>query len=271
LQLKGDGSVACVEKALEFIGRQAKRQKPFLAVVWTGSPHGGHRPEEQDLAPYQGKPGAKFYGEIAGVDRAVGMLRRGLRDLEIADDTLVWFCSDNGGDHKRNGPLRGGKRDLWEGGLRVPGCIEWPAAIKPGARSAIPASTVDMLPTLAALAGVKDVKARGPLDGIDLSDLLTGTMKSRPKPIPFEFRGTYGLIDNRYKIIVGPPSPVKATQKDDRVHLYDILTDTGEQTDLAKSRHEVFEEMLEQARQWHQEATAGDAPLESSLDRVQSQ
>jgi len=281
--IEGDGSVAVTKMAIEFIGRQVKSNKPFFTVIWTGSPHSPHRPVEQDVEPYLGKGGARYYGEIAGADRAVGILRKGLRDLKVADDTLIWFCSDNGPDNPGGSPLRGHKRDVLEGGLRVPGCIEWPAAIKPGSHSAMPVSALDMLPTLAPLAGVRDIKSNGPIDGIDVGDLLRGTMKERSRPIPFQWHETYGLIDNRYKIIVGDPSPmgggggrkgrkkgggrkgrkkgggdkVVRSPKSGEVYLYDIVKDPGEKKNLAKTEPRILADLLARAKKWYKEAMPG--------------
>ncbi|MCL6451531.1 MAG: sulfatase-like hydrolase/transferase [Acetobacteraceae bacterium] len=82
-------------------------------------------PEDQKAAG-----GSAYYGEIVGIDRAMGRLRSELRKLGVADNTLLFFCSDNGATGPGStGGLRGRKGSVWEGGLRVPGIIEWPARI----------------------------------------------------------------------------------------------------------------------------------------------
>jgi arylsulfatase A-like enzyme len=94
----GDTSNVLMDVALKWIGKQAAARKPFLAVIWFPSPHAPHIAARECAAPYA-KHGTKkvdYYGELAGVDHAMGRLRQALRDLNIADDTMLWFCSDNG-------------------------------------------------------------------------------------------------------------------------------------------------------------------------------
>ena len=171
----GDGSEVIVGEALKFIGAAAEKKKPFFAVVWFGSPHAPHKPLPDDL---KAAGGSGYYGELIGVDRSIGTLRAGLRKLGLADNTMLWFSSDNGGwldptkpdAHGTNVDLRGRKGDMWEGGIRVPGLIEWPARIQPAVTD-IPAGTVDIFPTIAELLHLK-IERPVPLDGISLLPLF---------------------------------------------------------------------------------------------------
>jgi arylsulfatase A-like enzyme len=186
VQTRGESSMVTVDAALEFIGASAKAKKPFLAVVWFGSPHGPHRASEEDRALYPDRSGnfRDWLGEITGMDRAFGKLRAGLRALGIQEDTLLWYCSDNGGLRPESTGGRGKKGQIYEGGLRVPGILEWPARY-PGQRTtAVPCVTSDIYPTLLEIAGVTMPK-QPTLDGISLVPLLEGAMKERPKPIGF--------------------------------------------------------------------------------------
>lgn len=187
VRTSGEGSQVIVDAALEFIRGAAKAKRPFLAVVWFGSPHSPHIGTEADLALYKDQPEKTrhFLAEITAMDRAIGALRQGLRDAGVAENTLLWYCSDNGAiPGGSTGGLRGKKGNIWEGGLRVPGLIEWPAKIRSPRASAVPCGTWDIFPTLLELAGAS-IPNRPPLDGISLAPLLDGTMASRPKPMGF--------------------------------------------------------------------------------------
>lgn len=180
----GEGSEVIVDAALEFI-RNAKQ--PFLAVVWFGSPHMPHVGIERDLALYKDQPKKQqaFLAEITAMDRAMGKLRAGLRSAGVADDTVLWYCSDNGAiPQGSTGGLRGKKGTIYEGGLRVPGLLEWPAKIRKPRATSLPSCTVDIYPTLLELGGAK-VERQPPLDGVSLASLFSGEMKSRPRPLGF--------------------------------------------------------------------------------------
>jgi len=253
-KVTGDGSDAIVGAALEFIEKNAKQDKPFLAVIWFGSPHIPHEPLAADLKK---AGGSAYYGEMVGVDRSMGTLRRGLRRLGIADNTLLWFCSDNGGwlepdapsAHGSNGPLRGRKGDLWEGGIRVPGLIEWPARIKRPVVTEVSACTSDIYPTLVDLLKIKVPDQVEPLDGISLVPLLDGQMKERPRPIGFWAR-SFGVAwnDNRYKLVQN------ASDKSapDKWELYDLTVDISEKHDLAAEHPEIVNRMKAELEDWRQ-------------------
>lgn len=193
-QHHGESSMVTVDAALEFIREHAGGGNPFFAVVWFGSPHGPHRAVEEDRAHYNEAPEnlRDFYGEITGMDRAFGKLRGALRELGVRDNTVLWYCSDNGGLKAASTGGRGRKGDTYEGGLRVPALLEWPARIKRPRTTKIPCNTVDIYPTLARIAGVS-LKYQLPLDGVDLVPLLDGTMKERVRPMGFWKYPTRGV------------------------------------------------------------------------------
>ena len=238
-KLAGDGSEGIMAEALKFIDQTVAKKKPFLAVVWFGSPHDPHDPLPEDA-----KAGGPFYGELLGVDRAMGALREGLRKRGIADNTLVWFNSDNGPLRGSTGGLRGKKGTIWEGGVRVPGLVEWPSKIKKPAVSDVPASISDIYPTLVELGRAKVANQIQPLDGISLVPLLDGKMAERPTPIGFwhatknskedKNAGPAALTGNRYKL-----HKLGA----DKYELYDLVADPNESKDLATEKPEVVKEM----------------------------
>jgi arylsulfatase A-like enzyme len=259
--VRGDGSDAIVAEALQFIRRVSARNQPFLALVWYGSPHAPHKPLPADL---QAAGGSAYFGEIIGIDRSMGTLRAGLRQLGIADDTLVWFCSDNGGwqDPKRpeangvTGGLRGRKGDMYEGGIRVPGLIEWPVHIKRPVVTEMPAGVVDIYPTLVEIMGAKVPNQVAPLDGISLVSLFEGKMNQRPKPLGFwqyaaedetkpitTDSGPSAWNDNRYKLV----KPERG-----KFELYDLTADLAEQTNVAARHPEIVERMKAGLEEWQQ-------------------
>lgn len=121
-----------MDEALKFIRRQAETQRPFLAVVWFGNPHVPHEALPADKQLYADLPEdlQNYYGELNGIDRNVGKLRAALKELKLAENTLLWYCSDNGGaaGPRSTGNLRGAKGTLWEGGLRVQDSSNGPPA-----------------------------------------------------------------------------------------------------------------------------------------------
>lgn len=258
-KVTGDGSDAIVAQALKFIGQAAEKQQPFFAVVWYGSPHAPHKPLPADL---QTAGGLGYYGELVGMDRSLGTLRNGLRQLGIADNTLIWFCSDNGGwldpakpdAHGTNAGLRGRKGDMWEGGIRVPCVIEWPARIKRPVTTEIPAGVIDIYPTLVDLLQLKVPNQVQPLDGISLVPLIDGQMKERPQPMGFwqyaESQPTFNSDsgpsawnDNRYKL---------HKLAHNKYELYDLTVDLSERTDLAAQHPETVNRMKAELESWQQ-------------------
>ncbi len=187
VQMDGESSMVTVDAAIEFIRKHSGSNQPFFTVVWFGSPHGPHRAIDEDRALYAGESEKlqNFYGEITGMDRAFGKLRGELRTLGIQENTILWYCSDNGGlPEVGTTGGRGHKAQVYEGGLRVPAILEWPARLKDHSVVKIPCNTADIYPTLLEIAGVQ-MDHQTPLDGISLAPLLEGGMASRPQPMGF--------------------------------------------------------------------------------------
>ncbi len=196
VQMQGESSMLAVDAALEFIRDAAAAKRPFLAVVWFGSPHNPHQALDEDREPYQDLPtGNQHYlGEITGMDRAFGKLRGEIANLGIRDNTILWYTSDNGALPKVGsaGNFRGNKGQIYEGGLLVPAMLEWPAVIKSPRVTEIRCNSCDIYPTLLDIAGVK-MENQPPLDGISLRPLLAGTMQSRGQGMGFWDHPTPGI------------------------------------------------------------------------------
>jgi arylsulfatase A-like enzyme len=189
-----------------------------------------------DLEAAHGDP---ELAEIAGIDRAMGTLRKGLRERGLAENTMLWFCSDNGRPGA-NAPLKGGKGGVFEGGIRVPGICEWPARVQPG-RTAVPAVTSDYYPTILAAAGISMPEDKPqPIDGINLLPLLEGKMTERPSPIGFLAGKTAAWTDNRYKLIGGQKGR----------ELFDLSVDPGESSNIVDANPEVVALMNKELDAW---------------------
>ncbi len=253
----GDSSEIIVEQSLDFMGRQTRAQQPFFTVIWYGTPHSPFKAAPEDMEPFKNldELSRNHYGELVAMDRSIGTLRGELKKLGIADNTLLWFCSDNGGLPKIKpstvGPLRGNKGTIYEGGLRVPGIIEWPAGISEPRTTNFPASVLDIVPTLLDVVGLT-YEGNRPLDGISLKRLFAEDLQRRSKPIPFRHTGKAAWIDNQYKLL---------TTKIDRgsFQLYDLNADPGETTDLAAARPEIASRMKRELLAWSESVDASFA------------
>jgi arylsulfatase A-like enzyme len=182
-----------------------------------------------------------------------------LRDLKLKDNTLFWYCSDNGGaaGPKSTGHLRGQKGTMWEGGLRVPGLVEWPARIPRPLVSDVPCCTLDMYPTLLAATGSVARNQIQPLDGLSLIPLFEGKMETRPRPIPFWARaankgGHAVLLDWPYKLHLNPVGG-RGNEKGEKppaTMLFDVSRDPKETTDVAAREPERVAKMKDQLQAW---------------------
>jgi len=245
----GDTSEIIVENALGFIQRAAEKQQPFFTVIWDGSPHDPWVASEKDRQAFAELdiPSQHHYGELVAFDRSVGVLRARLRELGVAENTLIWYCSDNGGLPKPRpdtvAGLRGYKGSVWEGGLRVPGIIEWPAVIQPRI-TAYPASTMDIFPTIVDLLELPDTCMLETVDGASLKPLLKSEIAERVNPIPFRFQGKGAWIDNNMKLV--------ATDiENEKFELYDLVADPTESKNLAEIEPEIFHRMKKQFVEWN--------------------
>ncbi len=246
--LEGTSSEVIVDQAVQFIRENVEAEMPFFAVIWDGSPHRPFRALEQDSAHFrQLDPKSQaHYGELVAFDRSVGVLRDALKEFNIAENTIVWYCSDNGGlpdvvPSSVNG-LRGFKGSVWEGGLRVPAIIEWPAEIEPRITE-YPASTMDIFPTLADILDLPRDVMSDPIDGISIQPIFSKELRERELDIPFRFNNTGALIDNNYKLVA-------TNRGKDEFELYDLQIDPGETEDISATNKEIFNRMKSAFLEW---------------------
>ena len=257
-KLQGDDSAIIVSRALDFIRRTVRKQQPFFIVLWFHTPHLPVVSRDAHRTIYNDHPGesANYWGAISAMDEQLGRLRRELRRLNVADDTMLWFSSDNGPEGAEESPerpgstggLRGRKRSLFEGGIRVPGLLEWPARITEGRSTQIPTVTSDIYPTVMDALDPQPENQGLPLDGVSLLPLIEGKMDERPKKIAFETgrhrnqTPTLALIGNRHKLITR-----LGTTPD---LLFDLVSDPQETTNIAAAHPQVAADMRSELERW---------------------
>jgi len=266
--IKGAPADVIMDHALRFIRKAAGEKRPFLAVIWFPEPHGPHLALERDRSAYHDHPGsADYFGEIAAVDRSIGRLREELRTLGIHRNTMLWFSSDNGATRDGStGGLTGRKGSLMEGGIRVPGVLEWPERAPKPLTTNFPASTLDLYPTILEAAGIHRTPGIEPLDGMSLLPAIERKALRRAKPLCFEWCNgnedvvASAVVDNEMKLYRGRlwegsrPSPSGEAAE----YLFNLERDAAERTDLARSQPEVVRRMRAHLETW-QESVRKDA------------
>lgn len=248
--LAGDDSALILDRTLAFIDSEAQEPRPFLAVVWLHAPHLPVVASPAARERYKDRsPGAQaYFGSIHDLDAQMGRLREHLRSRGLAENTLVAFCSDNGPEGpsgtEENGStagLRGRKRSLYEGGVRVPAFVTWPAGLPAGTHCEVPAVTSDWMATVLEACGEARRLPARPSDGISLLGALRGKPAERHAPIGFRYRKQRSLVDGHHKWIqTGERDP----------ELYDLAADPGEQSDLAGAQAEMTRAMGAAYRAW---------------------
>lgn len=211
--LLDDDSKEIMDRTLPFMERAIEKEQPFLAVIWFHAPHLPVVASDRHRKPYEEYPlhERNYYGCITALDEQVGRLRESLRALDVADDTMLWFCSDNGPEGNAGapgsaGPFRGRKRSLYEGGVRVPGVLEWPAMVKQARSTDFAAVTSDYFPTVLDVLGRLDSFERT-LDGTSLMPLIRGEVDQRAEPIGFFSRGRVAWHEGVDKLVFDEDGP----------------------------------------------------------------
>ncbi|MGY8768711.1 MAG: sulfatase [Pirellulales bacterium] len=240
------------DEAVGFIEKH--KDQPFFLYVANYAVHTPIQAKKKLIAKYNEKPktnqkNAAYAAMVESVDDSVGAVLDCLERNQLTEKTLVLFTSDNGGllGPTHNAPLRSGKGNPYEGGIRVPFIVKWPGHIKPGSVSDSPVCSIDVLPTLVDIVE-PPLPSNLVVDGVSLLDELTGKQKIdsrllfwhfphyRSKTIP-----PYAIVrDGNYKLI---------HWFEGKSELYDLEKDLSETTDLATQFPEIKLKMLEQLEQ----------------------
>jgi len=238
------------DEALRFV--RENKDKPFFLYLPHTAVHTPIFPGEK----FRGKSANGRFGDwVEEVDWSVGRILDTLRDLKLAENTLVIFTSDNGpwlvkgADGGGALPLRGGKASTWEGGVRVPTIAWWPGKIAPKSTFDAAAGTIDLLPTFVALAGGQ-VPAEPVIDGRDLSPVLLGKSKESQRDAHYYFSGNnlQAVRQGPWKLALvaqaesmGTKGPKGDTETNPR--LYNLDKDIGETINLASQHPELVEKL----------------------------
>jgi len=248
-------------EAVMWLQEKRDAEKPFFLAVWTHEPHYPIASAEryEKLHTTIADPEERTYrANVTQLDDAFGTVMQALEEQGVADNTLVFFTSDNGpegaGDkgpgRGRAGNLRGRKRSMYEGGHRVPGIVRWPGKIESGAVSDLPVIGSDFFPTALAAAGVEP-PAGVTLDGVNLLPAFAGKPVERPGPLYWRWGGMVAYREGPWKIVVD--------EKLDKPELYDLAGDVAERTDLAEQEPERLAAMMARLRAFTAELAA-EAP-----------
>lgn len=249
-----------MDRAVPFIASSARAGRPFFAVIWFHTPHLPVVAGPAYRGMYAGQAGLRpdYYGCLTAMDEQVGRLRATLSELGVAENTMLWFCSDNGPEGRAesdrapgstNG-LRGRKRSLYEGGVRVPGLLVWPNGVPEPRRIDMPATTSDYLPTILEVLGIEQIDSRGPIDGVSLLPILQGKADRRGRAIGFASQNQRAWIGERYKIYRNGRGAWQ---------LYDLVADPAESEDLAAEKPEIVQAMGADFAAWF-EAVEAEMP-----------
>lgn len=247
-EYEGTSSEVITKQAIQFI--KSVDGEPFFVVIWDGSPHKPWRALEKDRVQFNqlDDESAHHYGELVAFDRSIGLLRNFLQENKLDENTLVWFCSDNGGLNgvapTTVGHLRDYKGSLYEGGIRVPAIIEWPAEISHSVTH-YPASTADIFPTIVDILDLPDSVLLKPTDGKSLRSVFYNEEERRKSPIFFRFLDGGAMINNSYKLHT-------ANRDSTAYELYNLEKDPGESKNIAAKYPDITADMIEKFGKWNE-------------------
>ena len=257
---KGYSTHLITRHAIDFI--EASKDRPFCAYIAHEAPH----------TPFQGPrdPAFRVEGKVVSekrdatwkkrayremmveMDRGVGDVVATLERLDLDRRTLVFFFSDNGATRfGSNGKLRGNKGSLWEGGHRVPAIASWPGRIAAGSTCDELAIGMDLLPTMAELAGTK-LPAEHVFDGRSIVPLLDGAKLTSPRRLFWRTGKQQAMRDGRWKIVVNGKG-----QKGQQAALFDLRKDIRENRDVSSAQAERVRSMLRALAEWRDDVLRG--------------
>ena len=233
--LDGDDSRVIMDRVLPFIEESSSAGAPFLAVVWFHAPHLPCVAGPEYAAMYQGMDelSRNYGGCITAMDAQVGRLNAFLREKGLAENTVIFFCSDNGpenGTPGEAGIFRERKRSLHEGGVRVPSIAYCPGLFKPAVCDEL-CSTMDYLPTVLELTSTALPQNAYTLDGSSFARALLKGSSTSGHSVTMLLGGQVASVNGQYKMY----------SKNGRFELYDIVADPSESSDISAANPNLLE------------------------------
>ena len=242
--------------AVRFI--EENKNRPFCVYVAHEAPHSPYQgpndppvrgPNKQKPVPKSDIPRA-YREMMQEMDRGIGNVAAAIDRLGLGERTLIFFLSDNGGTpNGSNGPLRGFKGQVWEGGHRVPAIARWTGRIPAGSVCDQTAISLDLMPTMLELAGA-DVPSSHHLDGTSLAPVLLNQKSLGPRKLYWDYNGRRAMRDGPWKLVVGEKGANSAA-------LFHLGNDLGEKNDLATAQSQRVDSMLADLEAWYADVLDG--------------
>jgi len=260
------------KEAVTWLDTKRDAKKPFFLAVWTHEPHFPIASAERYEKMHAGiaDPEERTYrANVTQLDDAFGMVMKALDKAGVAENTLVFFTSDNGPEGNGDkgpgrglaGDLRGRKRSMYEGGHRVPGIVRWPGKIAPGGESDQPVIGSDFFPTTLAATGLEPPQGVK-LDGVNLLPAIDGEPVERPVPMYWRFQGKVAWREGPWKIVVD--------ESLSDPELYHLGRDRQEKTNLATAEPDQLAAMMAMLTAYTREVEA-EGPIWPRPEKRRSQ
>ena len=251
------------DEAIAFISEQNSKDKPFFVALWNYTVHWPMEAPDKLVEKYKNLPvkgyrDHRYAAMIEAMDIAIGKVLKSLDDLNITEETLVIFTSDNGpfGGVGDASPLRADKGHLYEGGIRVPLIVRWPGKVEAGAVEETPVILTDLHPTILAATGL-DLNSTIPNDGHNLLPLLQGKEKLKNRAVYWHYPNFAFHRDNRLGSAIREGDHKLIHFYDtDSVELYNLKNDIGEKNDLSGKMPQLASRLKNKLKVWLQDSGA---------------
>ena len=249
-------------KNLKLFWKSLTKNQPFFVYLPFHAVHNRYIASMGYIEQYADSPKnysmnqIDYYGALSALDDTIGEIRKLLVKYGIADNTMLWFTSDNGPENGTPGVtagFRGRKRSLYEGGIRLPGLIEWPQMIKKNRKSDFPVMPSNLLPTVCDMVNVS-VPSDRPIDGVSILPFIKGQTEKRNTSMKWAyningvFEGEYqaAISDDQYKVYAMYKNNEATTE------LYDLKNDPYEEKDIKDKIPKVHDKLKSDLEEWRQ-------------------